>query len=123
VRVARRDRGAGLAAFGGGAGLASFGGGAGLAAFGGGAGLASFGGGAGLAAFGGGPIRTYAAAAHSSNPAATSRQAVTDRPASEPASAAPTASPPIFRLAAVVKIWPRMCSGDSRCRTANSAVS
>jgi hypothetical protein len=55
--------------------------------------------------------------------AAASRQAVTERAASRPASAAPAAIPAIFRLAAVVKICPRMCLGDSRCRTANTAVS
>jgi hypothetical protein len=47
-------------------------------------------------------VSRYAAAAHSSVPAATSRQLVTERLASGPASAAPAAIPAIFRLAAVV---------------------
>jgi hypothetical protein len=47
-------------------------------------------------------VSRYAAAAHSSVPAATSRQPVTERLASGPASAAPAAIPAIFRLAAMV---------------------
>ncbi|MDX3188900.1 hypothetical protein PV458_10885 [Streptomyces sp. MN03-5084-2B] len=51
------------------------------------------------------------------------RHAGSDQAASGPASAAPAASPVIFTLAAVVNTCARTCSGASRWRIANNAVS
>ncbi|WP_290052424.1 hypothetical protein [Amycolatopsis solani] len=52
-----------------------------------------------------------------------SRHAGSDHAARGPASAAPAASPVIFTLAAVVNTCARTCSGASRWRIANNAVS
>jgi hypothetical protein len=55
--------------------------------------------------------------------AAAIKHAGSDQVASGPAAAAPVARPVIFTLAAVVNTCARTCSGASRWRIANNAVS
>ncbi|WP_410609348.1 hypothetical protein [Amycolatopsis sp. lyj-109] len=69
------------------------------------------------------PLRRYLTEAATWTPAAVSRHAGSDHAAIGPASAAPAASPVIFTLAAVVNTCARTCSGASRWRIANTAVS
>ena len=59
-------------------------------------------------------IAKKASAARAAKLAAGAKAPGRDQVASGPAIAAPRANPVIFKLAPVVKIWPRSCSGASR---------